>query len=92
MQQIYERMRDCWPVFSWIQLLRESVKGKRVLAKIADIEHGLGMWEVQAREVRIEPGLRRTKVWNSRRCAYTCACLARVSSKLQPSRVNKSLP
>lgn len=56
-QQVYEGVRNCRPVLAGIQLLCEGVEWQRVLSKEGQLEDGLGVWEIQALEVGVQPCL-----------------------------------
>lgn len=56
-QQVYERVCDCRAIFAGVQLLREGVEGQRVLSEEGQLEDGLGVGQVQALEVGVQPRL-----------------------------------
>lgn len=66
MQQSYERVCYCRPELSGVQFLSEGVEGLGVVAEEANVEDGLGIGQIETREVGVEPRVWRSEVW------YTC--------------------
>ena len=50
-------MRDGGRIIAGIQFFREDIERIGVLAEVGDVEDGLGVWEVQTREVRVQAGI-----------------------------------
>jgi hypothetical protein len=75
-QQTYEGMGDGRSVVAGVQLLGEGVEGQRVAAEVANVEDGLGVGEVEAREVCVQARVGGPEVWNACRRADAGAGLA----------------
>ena len=53
----------------------ECIEGKGIVPEVADIEDSFGVGQIESRQIGIETRVRGSEIWNSRGCAYACACL-----------------
>ena len=70
-------MSQGWPIPTRGEFASQGIEGSRVIPEVADIEHGLGVWEVQGSEISIDTGFWRPEIRDPSRCTYTSPNLAR---------------